>query len=301
MDIRAGIITAVVLSVIGSLWILRSGIRTLMAARRLTFYRIRRQRERGGWYTLGVGLLLLGASVALAMYGEPVAYQYFPPSPTITLTPTITLSPTITLTPTITVPPTITNTPSVSDTPTVTSTPFIPLAIEVLFESQVTPNPAAVFSRIQFTRNCSNFNEFEAATVFQNPITYMCGVFSYDQMTPGSQWTALWWRDGKLVHYESFPWDGEVGGLGFTEWEAPASEWLPGNYEVQIFSGLNWKVVDRFILEGDAPTPLPTSTLPPTSTPSRTPTATTTFTPTRTPTRTLTPTPSQTPGVTATP
>ncbi len=77
-------------------------------------------------------------------------------------------------------------------------------------------------------------------------------------MTPNAQWTALWYRDGKLVHYETIPWDGEVGGYGFTEWKAPPEDWLPGTYEVQIFVGLDWKVVGEFILQGDSPTPIPT-------------------------------------------
>ncbi len=102
----------------------------------------------------------------------------------------------------------------------------------------------------------------------------MCAVFTYDQMTPNAQWTALWYRDGKLVHYETIPWDGEVGGYGFTEWEAPAEEWLPGTYEVQIFVGLDWKVVGQFILQGDAPTGVPTLSPTPTVTPSVTPSPT---------------------------
>jgi len=289
MDIRAGIIATVVISFIGSLWILRSGFRTLRSARKLTFYRIKRQRQRGGWYTLGVGLLFLAASVALALYGQPVAYRYFPPSPTASLTPSITLS------------PTITSSPSVSDTPTNAPTPFIPPAIEALFQSEVTPNPAAVFSPLQFTLDCKDFLNIEVATVFQNPNHYMCAVFSYDQMTPGAEWSALWYRDGKLVHYETIPWDGEVGGYGFTEWEAPASEWLPGTYTVAIFVGLELKVVGQFLLQGDAPTAAPTTTPPATATPSRTLTPTRTATPSRTPTVTKTFTPTQTPGVTATP
>jgi type VI secretion system secreted protein VgrG len=100
----------------------------------------------------------------------------------------------------------------------------------------------------------------------------MCAVFTYDQMVPNSQWTALWYRDGRLVHYETIPWDGEVGGYGFTEWEAPAEEFLPGTYEIQIFVGLEWKVVGQFLLQGDAPTPVPTPSL----TPSPSPTATAT-------------------------
>ena len=164
--------------------------------------------------------------------------------------------------------------------------------IEVLFESDVTPNPSAVFSPLQFTTNCSDFNNFTASTVFQNPITYMCAVFTYDQMTPGAQWTALWYRNGELVHYETLPWNGETGGFGFTEWRAPASEWLPGTYEVQIFVGLEWKEIRQFTLEGNAPTAIPTMTPSLTLTPSRTvsPTSTGTETPVPTSTRTLRPT-----------
>src|SRR5690349_10456799 len=301
MDIRAGIIAAIVLSVIGAFFVFRSGYRTWMSARRLTFYRIRRQRERAGMFTVFISLLILGFGYALYRYGEPVAYSFFPPSPTITVTPSTTLSPTITLSPTLTLIPTITNTPSTTDTATITPTPFIPPVIEVLFESDVTPNPSAIFSLPQFTRNCTDFNNFTAETVFQNPINYMCAVFTYDQMTPGAQWTALWYRDGELVHYETIPWNGETGGFGFTEWEAPASEWLPGTYEVQIFVGLEWKVIGRFLVEGDAPTAVPTTTPSITSTPSKTPTPTSTGTETLTPTATRTNIPTLTPLPTNTP
>ncbi len=256
----------VVLSIIGAIWIFRSGVRALRSAKKLTFYRIKRERQRGGWFTIVFSILLLSFGVWLYSNGEPIAYRYFPPSPTPTLTPTLTTVPTITLSPTITLTPTLTYTPAVTDTPPFTSTPFVPLAIEALFESNVTPNPSAAFSPLQFTLNCSNFLDFEAAAVFQNPIRYMCAVFTYAEMIPGSQWTALWFRDGELVHYETIPWDGETGGYGFTEWEAPPEEFLPGNYEVQIFVGLEWKVVGQFILQGNSPTRAPT--LSPTISPS---------------------------------
>ncbi len=100
---------------------------------------------------------------------------------------------------------------------------------------------------------------------------------------------------------ETIPWDGEVGGYGFTEWEAPADQWLPGTYTVEVFVGLDWKVVGQFLLEGDAPTPPPTDTPSATLTPSRTATPTRTFTPTRTPTITRTPTLTQSPAATVTP
>ncbi|MBK9928050.1 MAG: hypothetical protein IPP66_22500 [Anaerolineales bacterium] len=83
-------------------------------------------------------------------------------------------------------------------------------------------------------------------------------------MTPKAQWTALWYRDGQLVHYETIPWDGELGGYGFTEWQATPEDFLPGTYQVQIFVGLEYKVVGQFVLQGDAPTPRPTPSLTPT-------------------------------------
>jgi type VI secretion system secreted protein VgrG len=104
-------------------------------------------------------------------------------------------------------------------------------------------------------------------------------------MVRGAQWTALWFRNGELVHYESKPWDGETGGLGYTDWQPAASEWLPGIYEVQIFVGIDWKISGNFTVEGDAPTPLPTET--PTRT--RIPSSTPTLTRTPRPTYTLTP------------
>ena len=47
MDIRAGIIAAIFLSVISAVFVFRSGYLAWLSARKLTFYRIKRQRERG--------------------------------------------------------------------------------------------------------------------------------------------------------------------------------------------------------------------------------------------------------------
>ena len=299
MDIHAGVVAAVLMAAVGAIILLRSGLKTIQHARKLTFYRLSQQRTRSGWRMLGTAVFLLLLGAWLAFYGEPTAYQVFPPSPTASLTPTITPIPTLTLSPTITLTPTLTETPSVTDTPTVTPTPFLPPAIEALFQSEVTPNPAAVFSPIQFTENCSDFNNFEAFTVFQNPIHYMCGIFTYDQMMPGAQWTSLWMHEGALVCYETAPWNGTTGGFGYTECTDPIGGWQAGDYEVQIFVGLEWKVVGRFKVEGEPPTPIPSRTPSPTLSPTPTRTASLTITPspTRTPSRTPAPggTPSPTP------
>ncbi len=280
MDIRAGIITAVFLAVVGAILSIRAGLLAIRAARRLTFYHLSRRRLRAGWRMIFGGLFLLVLAVALGGWGETTIYTYFPPTPTPSLTPTTTPIPTITLTPTITLMPTVTDTPSVTDTPTVTPTPFLPPAIEALFESNVPPRPDAIFSPIQFSTELE-FPPKNPATVFRNPIRRMYAIYSYDNMTPGVQWTALWYRDGALVYYETKPWDGGTGGYGFADWEPRPDEWLPGNYQVVLFVGTDWKVSGRFILEGDAPTAVPTITPSPTIMPS----------PTRTPSVTPSPLP----------
>ncbi len=289
MDIRSGIITTILLAGLIALILLRVGIRSIQSARKLTFYRLRQQRMSGGWRMLAIGVLLLLFAAWLGRFGEPIAYRYFPPSPTPSLTPTITLIPTITLSPTITLTPTITDTPSVTDTPTITPTPYIPPAIEALFDSEVTPNPDAVFSPLQFSTVYENFECVAPATTFVNPIREMWACFSYNNMSPGVQWTAMWYRGNELVHYETLPWDGTTGGLGFTHWSPPPEMWKPGTYDVQIFVGLDWKVVGQFVVSGEPPTPIPSLTPSPTISP------TITRTPSATPTLTRTPGTTQTP------
>ena len=280
MDIHSGFIAIAVILMIIALISMWSGIHDIQSARKMTFFRLRSQRIAGGWRLFGVALVLAVLAIALPVFGEPVAYQYFPPSPTITLTPSLTPIPTITLTPSITVTPSITTTPAQTTTFTPTSTPFLPLPVLALFQSNITPNPQAVFSSIQFTTSGTKYPAVSPATVFQNPVGHMYAIFSYDNMLPGVQWTAIWYRGGAQVHLETKAWDGATGGYGYTDCDGvgcPLNGWQPGNYEVQIFVGEDWKVVGRFIVQGNPPA------APPTSTPTLTPKPTKTPLPTGTP------------------
>jgi hypothetical protein len=166
----------------------------------------------------------------------------------------------------------------------------------MLFESTTTPNPGAVFSQLTFTDGLDDeYRPLRPGTLFQNPIQHMYAVFSYDGMVIGAQWTALWYRGEELVHYETIPWNGGSGGLGYTDWAPDPSEWTPNEYEVQIFVGLDWKVSGRFTVEGEPPTPAPSATPTASATPTRT------LTPTRTPIPSATLTLSPTPRPTGTP
>ena len=294
LDIHTGVQTAlflVILLIILSFW---AGARSLTKARGLKFFRMRRERQVAGWRLILASVIFIIIAILLGTVAEPLIYSFHPPTATLTPTPTITLTPTISLTPTITLSPTVTPTPSVSDTPTITPTPRIPLAIEAQFQSSTTPGPASIFSPLVFTKELDqNFLPVDQAILFQNPVGHLYAWFTYDQMTVGAQWTAIWYRGSEIVHFETLPWNGGTGGIGYTDWEPPAYEWLPGEYEVQVFVGYEYKVGGRFTVEGEAPPPPPSAT--PTDTTTVTPTPTNTGTVTPTPTRTQTRTPTATP------
>ena len=268
MDIRAGIIATAFLIGLGALLLVRAGLMTIQSSRRLTFYRLRQARMGQGWRYILFAILLIALAIALPIYGTPIAFEIYPPSPTVAPTLTPSIVPTITLSPTITLTPTVTDTPLYTDTPTGTPTPFIPLAVEAQFISAVTPNPNSAISPLVFSTALENSLPASPNTIFRNPIPHMYAVFSYDQMLPGVQWTAVWYRNGEYVFHETKPWDGSTGGFGFSDWGPTPDQWKPGVYTVQIFVGHDFKRGDSFTVEGEAPTAAPT--VPPTSTPTGT-------------------------------
>ena len=283
LDIQTAVQTAFFLAVLGLALSLLLGVRAIQAGRRLQFFRKRRDLMVRGWRLIFMSFILGIVALTLNRYAEPAIYRVFPPSPTVTQTATITLTPTITLTATITPTPTITNTPSV------TNTPAMPLDIASKFESSVTPNPDSVFSPVEFSLEIKENMPVEPATEFANPINTIYGTFTYDKMSSGSQWSALWYRGTELVCYETSPWDGSTGGYGISQCTDPKGGWLPGIYEVQIFVGMEWKNSGFFTVTGKPPTPQPSATATRTRVPTNTLGPSPTATP-RPPTRTLAPT-----------
>jgi hypothetical protein len=271
VDIQSGMIALVILAVVLAIITVRRGLHTIQSARKMTFYHLRRQREAAGWRLLGLAVGIVVLAILLPIYGVPIAYEYFPPSPTPSLTPTITVVPTITLSPTITLTPTITDTPVVTDTPTSAPTPSLPLSVVAGFQSSVTPNPDAVFSPLEFSTTIRDHRPVVPSTAFRNPIVQIYLTYSYDGMIPGAQWTAIWYRDGKQICLETHPFEGGTGGYDDATCTNPDGGWLPGIYEVQLFVGEQWKQLGRFLVEGNPPTALPTSTQTLATTPTRTP------------------------------
>ena len=280
LDIRAGVIAAAILALIFFLISAITGTQTLLSGRQVKFFKIRRDQMMRGWRLIALGLFWVIVSILVYFYGEPVAYHFITPSPTVLASLTPSITPSISVTPTITETPTITLTPAESYTPTATSTPHIPAAIEGRFTGKLTPPAAAAFSPLTFTNIGidEDFNPIGPGVQFTNPVGRLYGVFSYAGMEDDIQWTALWYHEGVLVHYETQPWEWPSGGFGYTDWPALPEDWLPGEYTVQIFLGTDFQVSATFRVVGDPPTP--TVTLTPSLTPLPSPSITATPPPT---------------------
>jgi hypothetical protein len=226
------------------------GWRQVMAARHMPYYLLRRERMTAGWRTILLGLASGVVGLALLLFGRPVAYTLFPPTPTLTLTPTITVTPTITLTPTITSTPTITATGMPTLVPTDTATPVLPEGVTLPLLATVTPNPDAGFGPIQFATSL-HYPPSRTSDTFGDPQGTLYGIFEYNYLDPGVPWTAIWYRGTEIICLEAMLWEGSTGGYGYTE--CTPDQWLPGEYEVRMFVGETWKVSSRFtVFSGEA-------------------------------------------------
>lgn len=246
--------------------------KAIKTGRGLEFYRKRQDMVEQGWRLIVFAILLTVAGILFYRFGEPIAYRYFPPSPTITRTPTITTTPTITLTLQNTLTPTITQTLAQ------TYTPMIPDLLKTEIKTPVGVDAQAVFSPIVFSTQTKNSVVINTTDTFTLPISEMYGGYTFDKMATGVQWSAVWLYEGNVICFETTAWNFAPGGSGYTNAcnnKTPAVEWLPGDYEVQIFVGQTWKTSGRFtILGNEQPavlTPSATLTLIP-PVPSKTPT-----------------------------
>jgi hypothetical protein len=280
IDIKAGVIATIIITVVFFLISFLAGIQTLLSGREVKFFTLRRDQMMRGWRLIILGLLWVVFGVVVYLYGEPVAYRFITPSPTLpnTLTPSIT--PSASITPTITETPTITLTPAESYTPTASTTPHMPVAVEARFSGKLTPPPEAAFSPLTFTNIGldDDYNPIGPGIQFTNPVGHLFAVFSYARMEDDIQWSALWYHNGDLVHFETLPWNGGSGGSGYTDWDPAPELWLPGEYQIQLFIGTDFILSGNFTVVGDLPTSTitltPTVTITPSPSPSQTPSPT---------------------------
>jgi len=296
---------------LGAIFSLLSAIRTLQISRRWSDYRLRRRYVVQARGSVALALLSGGLAVALLVVGRsaapPAEPGPLPGTATSTASPTGSAAtpdaPIETATApeaaaTATVP---TSAPIVPPTLAITATPAMPIAVQALVQGTATPPFAVQFGRLRFSTTINNYTLVAPGEEFTNPIKQMYSVFTYQPIGAKIEWIALWYHNGALEYVDSTSWKDFPAGVGVASWARPAPEWLPGQYEVQIFLGTEWQASGRFVLMGDPPTASPTPQ--PTSTATAVPTATAsgTATITRTPTASLVPTSTRTPSVTPSP
>ncbi|MHC1740785.1 MAG: hypothetical protein AB9897_06700 [Anaerolineaceae bacterium] len=272
IDIATTVKVIIILLGLGLLASLFFGYRSIRVGLHLQFFRKRQDLIVHGWRLVFLAVLIGVVALIISRFGEPVAYRYFPPSPTITGTPTITLTPTVTQTPKDTLTPTIT------ETLQYTYTPQFPPEAQQTVQTPIGPDANAIFSPIQFSSQLSKDKVVtENITSFPASVSHLYGGFSYTQVDLGVQWTAVWILNGKPVHIETKAWNYPPGGYGYTDWDCSTGACVPGDYEVQIFVGSTFKSHGTFSITGNVelgtatPTPLLTPIIvKPTATPSPT-------------------------------
>jgi type VI secretion system secreted protein VgrG len=268
IDIDTTFKVILILLAIGIITSISVAWKSLGTARHLEFYRKRQDLIEHGWRLIIFAIIMGAVGFLFYRFGEPFAYQYFPPSPTITRTPTLTTTPTITQT--------LQNsqTPTVTPTLLYTYTPMLPNVVQTAIQTPVDPDTGGIFSPVTFSNQLKDKKPINTTDTFKQPITQMYGGFTYDKMTTGLQWTAVWLHEGKVMCFETMKWNGGSGGSGYSDacnTQLTPDQWLPGNWEVQIFVGQTWKSSGKFIILGNAPTanasmsPTSTATTPTTS------------------------------------
>jgi len=250
LDIDTTFKVILVLLAIGIISSISMAIKSLGAASRLEFYRKRQDLMEHGWRMILLAFLLAGGGFVFYRFGEPIVYQYFPPSPTITRTPTITTTPTITLTLMNTLTPTITLTLAQ------TYTPVLPGVVQTQIMTPVDSETESQFSPVQFSTQTKDDVVINTTDTFTLPIDQLFGGYTFDKMTVGVQWTAVWLHEGDVMCFETKVWNWGPGGSGYTDacnTELSPAQWLPGDWEVQIFVGQTWKSSGRFTILGNDP------------------------------------------------
>ena len=258
-----------------------AGVRALRLGSRTIYFRHRRQRVLAGWWMTGAALLLAGLAALTFHPQNPLLV----PAP-LTATPLerASLTP---ATPSRTSTPTPRPSRAVTATASPTATPHLPLSLEIMVISSVTPQASATIGEIWFSDALNGVYPVGNRLEWSNPLSRMYASFVYTHMTYGAPFTVLWFRNGELVFFDPpEPWQAGGRGRGSSKWEPAPHEWHPGEYEVQFFVGTEWKATGHFSVTGEPPSPTftPTLTLTRTSTALSTSTSTALSTSTPSPT-----------------
>lgn len=249
------IVQALVLFLAGGLIVAAYlGWREIQLANQIPFYDLRRQRTARGWRLLFFAILLAILAVTLQIVKIRAGAMIPAETPSEIVTQQDAGN---TITPTYTATTEATEVVEATSTPS--GTPVLPAIIRDQFDEIVTPDPRAVFGPIHVATEV-DYPAYPDDETLETAAGVLYGLFSYDYVNLDVQWTAVWMKDWEIICLESKPWDGEIGGWGYTECELV--QWTAGSYRIHIFLGEDWKVSTEFTILGttDQPDDFGTST-----------------------------------------
>ncbi len=117
------------------------------------------------------------------------------------------------------------------------------------------PDTESIFSPIQFSEEVDKDGlVINTTDTFTLPITELYAGYTFDKMTTGVRWTAVWLYEGQYLCAETQIWKFSTGGAGYSDFcnkKITPDMWKSGDYEVQIFVGQTWKTSGRFTILGN--------------------------------------------------
>jgi hypothetical protein len=255
------VVQIVIYALLGGLAVLVFiGWRETRSANQIPFFRLKRERVSRGWRFIFLGILMGVVAGGLQIFGIGAIEGLMPVTSESQSDPVADDSATTASTTTPTRSSLETPTATITPTPTERGTPTIPEAIIALFDESVTPDAQAVFGPITVATEVY-YPAFPDDEVFETVEGILYGLFSYDFLEPGVRWTAVWLWEDEIACVDTKPWDGEIGGWGYTECEL--DQWPEGQYFIHMFLGQEWKISAQFMVLSTAepeeePTPTPT-------------------------------------------
>ena len=265
--------TSTILLLVGvafTLFALRKTIRQFRQSRRAPYYILREEAARSaGRWTL-VTIVVLAATIALAVYASQAGPAPAPPpAPAATAAatgsvPTVGAAPTRTPRPSDTPSPAPTDTPSL--TPTATTAPDVPDLLLTPIPNAATPDAAARFEFLTLaSRLDGNLNPTDPGLQFARGASRVYVFFRATGVNDGAAWGVFCYEDGAI--FDSFVGVWDDGPASQTSRAFCAHDGRPGAFELRAYLGTSLQFQVQYSLAGEPPTPAPTAPVSPTATP----------------------------------
>ena len=243
-----------------SLLALRRTLHLLNQSRRAPYYILREEAARSGWRWALVSLVLIVATVVLAVYASQAPEPAPTPAAEFTATPSAPV-PTLGATPTRQATPTATALPSPTPTSTPTPTPAaaapdVPAVLLTPIPNAARPDPAARFEFLTLaSRLDAGSNPLDPGLQFPSSASRVYVYFQASGVNDGAPWGIFCYRDDAIFDLFVALWDD--GPRTQTARAFCSHDGRPGTYGLRAYIGTTLAFEVQYSLVGAPPTATP--------------------------------------------